>query len=257
MTQTSKIEWTEATWNPVVGCTKVSDGCTYCYAEPLSNRLAGMARKHLERVDRKSHYLHVISKGKWNNSIRVVPEALEDPLRWGKPRLVFVNSMSDLFHKHVPLDFIKQIFEVMNNCQRHTFQILTKRPEIAAEYASQLTWTPNIWMGTSVENESVTSRIDALRNIDAKIQFLSLEPLLGPLSNLNLNGIHWVITGGESGPKARPMQTEWVRDIRNQCIREQVPFFFKQWGGRNKKQAGRILDGQEWNEMPEQHQDPK
>ena len=250
MGQNSKIEWTQATWNPVVGCTKVSAGCEHCYAEPMSNRLAGMARRHPERIDRRSHYMHVIKKGKWNNSIRLVPEALEDPLHWKEPRQVFVNSMSDLFHKHVPLDFIKQVFEVMNNCQRHTFQVLTKRPEIAAEYASQLTWTPNIWMGTSVENDSVTVRIDALRRIGARIRFLSLEPLLGPLNSLNLNDIHWVIVGGESGPGARPMQPEWVRDIRDQCIRGQVSFFFKQWGGRNKKQAGRLLDGREWNEMP-------
>jgi len=251
MGQKSTIEWTESTWNPVVGCTKVSTGCEHCYAETMSNRLAGMARKHSDDSNRRSHYMHVIKNGKWNNKIRIIPEALDDPLRWREPRQVFVNSMSDLFHKQVPLDFIKQVFGVMNHCQRHTFQILTKRPEIAAEYASQLTWTPNIWMGTSVENESVTSRIDELRKIKARVRFLSLEPLLGPLNNLNLNGIHWVIVGGESGAGARPMQSEWVRDIRDKCIKERVPYFMKQWGGRNKKKTGRLLDGREWNEMPD------
>jgi protein gp37 len=179
------------------------------------------------------------------------PASLDLPLRWKRPRVIFVNSMSDLFHKDVPAEFIAQIFDVMNRCPQHTFQVLTKRPEIAAEISPQLTWTPNIWMGTSVENVLVLHRVSSLQKIPARIRFLSVEPLLGPIPRLPLTGIHWVIVGGESGPGARPMDEQWVRSIRDRCIAQQVPFFFKQWGGVNKKLTGRILDGLTWDDMPE------
>jgi protein gp37 len=178
------------------------------------------------------------------------PDALDIPLRWRSPRTIFVNSMSDLFHKDVSLDFIQRVFAVMNSCPQHTFQVLTKRPEIAARVAEHLIWTPNIWMGVSVEDQKVVKRIEDLRQLPAHIRFLSVEPLLGPISLLPLDGIHWVIVGGESGPGAREMKIEWVRDIRDKCVGSSVPFFFKQWGGVNKKKAGRIIDGRVWDEMP-------
>lgn len=231
----STIEWTQATWNPVTGCTKVSAGCKNCYAERMSKRLKAMG------------------KPQYANGFKLTlqPDALELPLRWKRARTIFVNSMSDLFHKDVPSEFIEQVFSVINRCPQHTFQILTKRPEVAAQLADRLHWTPNIWMGTSVENVLVLNRIACLRRIPARIRFLSVEPLLGPIPKLPLSGIHWVIVGGESGPGARPMQLEWVRAIRDRCIAEQVPFFFKQWGGVNKKASGRILDGKPWNGVPE------
>lgn len=234
MANGSSIEWTEATWNPVTGCTKISAGCKHCYAERMSKRLRAMG------LDQ------------YRNGFRLTlqPQALALPFSWKRPRTIFVNSMSDLFHKGVPFEYIEAVFRVMNECPQHQFQVLTKRPERAAQIADRLSWTPNIWMGTSVEDDRVTHRIDALVEIPAAIRFLSLEPLLGPLPNLSLNGIHWAIVGGESGPKARPMKREWVMDIKRQCRAANVSFFFKQWGGVNKKKAGRELAGRTWDEMP-------
>lgn len=231
----SSIEWTEATWNPVTGCTKISAGCKNCYAERMSRRLRAMG------------------KPQYRNGFKLTTheESLDLPRKWKRGRLVFVNSMSDLFHKDVPADFIERAFEVMNECPQHTFQILTKRPEITLELSPRLTWSPNIWMGTSVENMLVLHRIASLREIPAKVRFLSVEPLLGPIPRLPLKGIHWVIVGGESGPGARPMQPEWVRSIRDRCVDAEVPFFFKQWGGVNKSRTGRILDGRTWDEKPD------
>lgn len=230
----STIEWTEATWNPVTGCTKVSAGCKNCYAERMAKRLKAMG----------------VPQYRNGFKLTIQPEMLDVPRRWKRPRKVFVNSMSDLFHPQVPLSFIQQVFKVMNDCPQHTFQILTKRPEIAAEYSKELKWSHNIWMGTSVENMLVVHRIKDLVRVRAKVRFLSLEPLLGPLPRLPLSGIHWVIVGGESGPRARPMEEHWVTQIRDRCIAQSVPFFFKQWGGVNKKKTGRKLQGEYWNEMP-------
>ncbi len=234
MAQGSSIEWTEATWNPVTGCTKISAGCKHCYAERMAKRLKAMG----------------VPQYRNGFKLTLQPQSLELPLKWRQPKRIFVNSMSDLFHEDVPFEFIEKVFDVMNRCPQHTFQILTKRPEIAAEFAPQFKWTPNIWMGTSVEDERVLWRIKHLREIRAKVRFLSLEPLIGPMPNLPLRGIHWVIVGGESGPKARPMNSDWVRDIRCKCAQQNVPFFFKQWGGTQKCRTGRTLDGREWNEMP-------
>lgn len=234
MAQGSSIEWTDATWNPVTGCTKVSAGCKHCYAERMAGRLQAMGvRQYRNGFD-----------------LTLQPEALELPLRWKRPRRVFVNSMSDLFHKDVPLEFIQRAFDVMNRCPQHAFQILTKRPELAARHAAALNWSANIWMGTSVENALVVHRMIDLLRIPAQVRFLSVEPLLGPLPRLPLTGIHWVIVGGESGPGARPMKPQWVRQIREQCLAAGVPFFFKQWGGINKKRTGRELDGRTWDQMP-------
>jgi len=238
----------------VAGCTKVSAGCKNCYAERMAKRLASIAKAAQQRGDapgRAGNYLHVINKhGRWNGKVYLDEGALDDPYRWKKPRVVFVNSMSDMFHEDVPLDFVKRAFKVMNDCPGHTFQILTKRPQIAARFAPHLEWTPNIWMGTSVEDALVKERIDHLRKIGAAVRFLSIEPLLGPLHRLSLSGIHWVIVGGESGPGARPMQEKWVLQIRNRCVTQGVPFFFKQWGGVNKKRTGRLLEGETWDQMP-------
>ena len=234
MAQKSSIEWTEATWNPVTGCTKVSPGCKFCYAERMAKRLQAMGQK------------------RYRNAFKLTlqPDALETPLRWKKPRVIFVNSMSDLFHKDVPLDYIQRCFEVMEQASQHTFQVLTKRPERVVELADKLPWPDNVWMGTSVENKDYVWRIHELRKVPAKIRFLSVEPLLGPIPNLPVKDIQWVIVGGESGPGARPMQPEWVIQIRDRCQRFDVPFFFKQWGGVNKKRTGRKLDGQTWDGMP-------
>ena len=230
----SKIEWTDATWNPVTGCNKISPGCKHCYAERLSKRLkaTGMA--------------------KYRNGFAVTmhPETLDIPLRWRKPRSIFVNSMSDLFHVDVPDEFIAQVFDVMTRAHWHRFQVLTKRPERVASLNAKLPWPSQIWMGASVESQDYIHRIDLLRETDAAIKFLSLEPLLGPLPNLDLDGIDWVIVGGESGPGARPMEADWARDIRDQCQAAGVPFHFKQWGGVFKKRHGRVLDGRTWDEMP-------
>jgi protein gp37 len=236
MANTSHIEWTDATWNPVTGCSKISPGCRFCYAERLAHRLQAMGQKN------------------YRNGFEVTlqPHMLEHPLHWRQPRRIFVNSMSDLFHADVPITYIKQVFEVMRLAHWHQFQVLTKRSERLLELDSVLEWQPQIWMGVSVENEDYLSRVDHLRKTKAKIKFLSLEPLLGSLRRLNLRGIHWVIVGGESGPGARPVDPEWVRDIRGRCTAAKVPFFFKQWGGVIKSRTGRELDGRKWDEMPPQ-----
>lgn len=230
----SSIEWTEQTWNPVTGCTKISPGCKFCYAEKFAARLQAMGAEN------------------YRNGFKLTlhPHMLDKPLEWKKPSVIFVNSMSDLFHKDVPDEFIIAVFKTMNKAHWHQFQVLTKRPERVLELNKKLNWTPNIWMGTSVENADYMDRIDMLRKTSAKIKFLSLEPLLGALPNMNLKKIDWVIVGGESGFKARPMKLEWVLDIQEQCQEADVPFFFKQWGGKNKKLAGRTLNGRTWDEMP-------
>ena len=230
----STIEWTEATWNPVTGCTKISPGCDNCYAERLAVRLQAMGQPNY-------------AKG---FKLTVQEHMLELPLRWKTPQIIFVNSMSDLFHRDVPTEYIHRVFDVMKRAHWHRFQVLTKRSLRLSRLSPTLDWHPNIWMGVSVESKDYTFRINHLRDTGAHIKFLSLEPLLGPLSNLNLQGINWAIVGGESGPHARRMQQEWVIDIRNQCQSANVPFFFKQWGGTNKKKAGRVLENQTWDEMP-------
>jgi protein gp37 len=233
----SSIEWTEMTWNPTTGCTKVSAGCKFCYAEVMSRRLKAMG----------------VEKYKDNFKVRTHEKELETPYKWKSPKIVFVNSMSDLFHPEVPIEFIKKVFDVMNDNPQHLFQILTKRGDLLRYYDSEgwLNWSHNIWMGVSVEDEKVTDRIDLLRQTGARVKFLSCEPLIGTLPNLNLKDIDWVIVGGESGRKPRPMKPEWVEDIKNQCISTDTKFFFKQWGGTNKKKTGRLLDGRTWDEIPE------
>jgi len=230
----STIEWTEQTWNPTTGCDKVSAGCKFCYAETLSKRL-----KAMEQYRYRNEF-----------EITMHPESLKEPFKWKKPSVVFVNSMSDMFHKNIRLSYIQRVFHVMNMIPRHQFQVLTKRSERLVELSPYLNWTENIWMGVSVEDERVIDRIDNLRKSGAHIKFLSLEPLIGPLPNLNLDNIDWVIVGGESGPNSRPIKKDWVIDIKDQCKEADVAFFFKQWGGKNKKAAGRILDGKTYDEMP-------
>lgn len=239
----SQIEWTDATWNPVTGCTRVSAGCDHCYAAKLTKRLAAMGQ---------SKYIGLINPKKkhFNGVVKLHPDGLEQPLKWKKPQVIFVNSMSDLFHKDVPLDFIQEVFDIMRRADWHQFQILSKRSERLEELSPLIDWPENVWQGVSVEDESVAFRIDNLRRTGAFIKFLSLEPLLGAMPELPLEGIDWVIVGGESGPSARPMDPEWVREIREQCLDKGVPFFFKQWGGRNKKRTGRLLDGRTWDQMP-------
>jgi protein gp37 len=234
MAQGSQIEWTESTWNPVTGCTKVSPGCKFCYAEVMAKRLQAMEQPN---------YVNGFK-------LSLQPHMLEHPLLWKRPQTIFVNSMSDLFHEDVPLDYVQRVFDVMRRAHWHRFQVLTKRAERLVELSPSLDWAPNVWMGVSVETTNYRHRIDLLRATGAQIKFLSLEPLLGPLPELDLGGIDWVIVGGESGPNARPLDAEWVLDLRDQCLQADVPFFFKQWGGRNKKKAGRELDGQTWSEMP-------
>jgi protein gp37 len=231
----SHIEWTEMTWNPTTGCDKISAGCKYCYAEIMSRRL------------------HAMGMEKYRNEFELTihEDALSIPYTWKHPKIVFVNSMSDLFHKNVPLSFIQKVFDVMNDNPQHVFQVLTKRSDILLAYNKELKWSHNIWMGVSVENEKVKSRINDLRRTSAHVKFLSCEPLIGPLPNLNLKKINWVIVGGESGRRPRPMKEEWVLDILDQCKDAGVKFFFKQWGGTNKKKAGRTLLDQTWDEMPE------
>lgn len=230
----SAIEWTDSTWNPVTGCDKISPGCKFCYAEVMSRRL------------------HAMGQPNYANGFEVTlqPHMLDKPLTWKKPQVIFVNSMSDLFHDSVPLSYIQQVFDVMRRAHWHEFQVLTKRAERLAELAPQLHWPKNVWMGVSVENAKYTNRIDHLRGIGAAVKFLSVEPLLGPIPHLDVTGIDWVIVGGESGRTPRPMKESWVLEIRDQCVRAKVPFFFKQWGGTNKKAAGRNLDGRTWDEMP-------
>jgi protein gp37 len=234
MAQDTAIEWTESTWNPITGCTKISPGCKNCYAERMAERLRAMGQ---------SNYRNGFE-------LTLQPQMLELPLRWKRPQMIFVNSMSDLFHEDVPLDYIRLVFDVMRRAHWHRFQVLTKRAHRVAELDAQLTWAPHIWIGVSVESERYRQRIDALRSTTAMLKFLSLEPLLGPLPDLELRGIDWVIVGGESGPGSRPMDPSWVVDLRDQCTRAEVPFFFKQWGGTNKKSAGRVLEGRLWNQMP-------
>jgi protein gp37 len=241
MASNSSIEWTESTWNPVTGCTKISPGCKHCYAERMAIRLQAMGQPNYANGFKLTLHEH----------------ALKLPLQWKKPQTIFVNSMSDLFHEHVPVEFVLRVFDVMQRASWHQFQILTKRSERLLELDPILPWAPQIWMGVSVENQNYTFRIDHLRETGAMIKFLSLEPLLGPLRNLNLKGIDWVIVGGESGPAARPMDPAWVIDIRNQCQEARVPFFFKQWGGTNKKKTGRQLEGRTWDEMPVIFQKPE
>jgi len=234
MAANSAIEWTESTWNPLTGCTKISPGCKHCYAERMALRLKAMGQpNYLNGFDLTLH-----------------ENALELPLKWKKPQTIFVNSMSDLFHKDVPVDFILKTFDVMRRADWHNFQVLTKRSERLLELSPMLPWRPHIWMGVSVETIGYTTRIEHLRQTGAMVKFLSLEPLLGPLPGLNLEGIDWVIVGGESGPGARRMDAAWVLEIRDQCQRANVPFFFKQWGGTRKKKAGRELEGRTWDEMP-------
>jgi len=234
MAQASAIEWTESTWNPLTGCTKISPGCKRCYAERMALRLQAMGQpNYANGFDLALH-----------------EDALALPLKWKKPQTIFVNSMSDLFHKAVPVDFILKTFDVMRCADWHQFQVLTKRSDRLLELSPKLPWKPHIWMGVSVETFPYVSRIDDLRKTRAAVKFLSLEPLLGPLPRLNLEGIDWVIVGGESGPGARPMDPDWVVEIRDQCLAARVPFFFKQWGGTRKKKSGRQLDGRTWDEMP-------
>ena len=250
MAQPSTIEWTEATWNPVIGCRKVSSGCAHCYAERMAGRLAAMATASAQ-PGRKALYLKVINaRGRWNGSVYADWDALDIPQRWRVGRTIFVNSMSDLFHEDVEEEFIRAVFETMAACPQHTFQVLTKRPERAAELSSRLVWSANVWMGTSVENAAVRGRVAYLRRTGAKTKFLSIEPLIGRIPRLSVKGIDWVIVGGESGPGARPMRKEWVEEIQRRCSAAGVAFFFKQWGGVNKKRAGRQLDGRTWDEMP-------
>jgi protein gp37 len=227
MAQSSSIEWTESTWNPVTGCTKISPGCKNCYAKRMAERLQLMGQKN---------YVNGFD-------LTLQPQALELPLRWKKPQRIFVNSMSDLFHVDVPVDYIQRVFEVMTRASWHEFQVLTKRADRLLELSPRLNWPSNVWMGVSVETDAYKHRIDDLRQTGAAVKFLSVEPLLGSLGVMDLTGIDWVIVGGESGPRAREMKQEWVIDIRKQCRDARVAFFFKQWGGVNKKKSGRELDG--------------
>ena len=236
MATNSSIEWTESTWNPVSGCTKVSAGCLNCYAERMAMRLQAMGQE------------------RYANGFNVALhcEALAEPYQWKKSRVVFVNSMSDLYHEKIPVDFIRKVFAVMNENKQHTFQILTKRSGRLCELAPLLEWSENIWMGVTIENNDYVGRADDLRKVNAAVKFLSLEPLLGPLPDLKLDGMNWVIIGGESGPGARSMKKEWVLDIKRKCENKKIPFFFKQWGGVNKKKAGRLLQGRTWDNYPEE-----
>ncbi len=242
--QSSKIEWTESTWNPVRGCTRVSEGCRFCYAERIAARFSGKGMAYEGLAENTK------AGPRWTQEVQIVRELLKAPLKWKKPRRIFVNSMSDLFHEKIGLSYIQEVFAVMKEAHWHQFQVLTKRAERLLELNSELPWSSNIWMGVSVEDKRVTDRIDALCQTDAHIKFLSLEPLLGALPNLKLDGIDWVIVGGESGPGAREMKKKWVVDIRDRCAETGVPFFFKQWGGKRKSKTGRELDGKTYDEMP-------
>lgn len=234
MANNSKIEWTETTWNPVTGCTKVSQGCKFCYAERMAHRLHSMGNpRYANKFSTTLHY-----------------DLIKLPLKWKKPRIIFVNSMSDLFHDKVPFEFIRDVFDTMNKTPQHIYQILTKRSERLKEISSLLNWSKNIWMGVSVENSQVINRVHDLSQVNAHVRFLSCEPLLGPLYTLPLENIHWVIVGGESGPNARVMRKEWVESILDQCSEADVPFFFKQWGGVRKDLTGRVLNNRTYDEMP-------
>lgn len=233
----SKIEWTESTWNPITGCTKISAGCKFCYAEVMARRLKAMGQE------------------KYKNGFQLTlhPEVLNEPYKWRKARMIFVNSMSDMFHKDVPIDFIQQIFTVLRNNPQHVFQVLTKRSDVLIYYDAEgwLDWPHNLWMGVTVENKDVVKRIDHLRKTGARVKFLSCEPLIGELPEMNLQGVDWVIVGGESGRTPRPMKKEWLMDVKEQCNKANAAFYFKQWGGTNKKLNGRLLEGKEFNGMPE------
>lgn len=235
MADRSTIEWTEATWNPVTGCDKVSPGCAHCYAEAFAERWRGVSGHPYEQ----------------GFDLRMWPQRLDQPLRWKRSRMIFVNSMSDLFHERIPASFIAEVFTSMLEAYWHTFQILTKRPERLVELADLLPWPPNVWMGVSIENRRFVHRADLLRQVDAAVRFISAEPLLGPLEGLDLAGIQWLIAGGESGFRYRPVQGDWIRSLRDHCADEEVAFFFKQWGGRNPKTGGRELDGRTHDEWPQ------
>lgn len=228
------IEWTESTWNPVTGCSKISPGCRHCYAERMAHRLQAMGNPRYQN----------------GFAVTLHHDQIELPLRWTKPQMIFVNSMSDLFHRDVPTEFIAEVFAVMQRASHHTFQVLTKRAKRLSSLAPALPWPENLWMGVSVETQHVTPRLDCLRDVPAAVRFVSFEPLLGPVEDTDLAGIHWAIVGGESGPGARPMKVEWVRSLRDQCAAASVPFFFKQWGGVQRAKAGRRLDGRLWDEFP-------
>lgn len=234
MSDNSSIEWTDSTWNPVTGCTKISPGCKHCYAETFAERWRGIPGHPYEQ----------------GFDLRLWPERLELPLTWKKPRVIFVNSMSDLFHDKIPFEFVQKAFAVMKQAHWHTFQILTKRAERLEELSDKLVWPRNVWMGVSVESEKYLWRIDRLRSVPAEIRFISFEPLLGSVKKADLSGIQWAIVGGESGPGARLIEAEWAREIRSLCAKKKTVFFFKQWGGVQKKRAGRILDGRTWDQMP-------
>jgi protein gp37 len=234
MSDKSAIEWTEATWNPVTGCSKVSPGCAHCYAETFAERFRGVPGHPYEQ----------------GFDLRFRPQRLDQPLRWARPRMIFVNSMSDLFHEEIPDDYVAEVFEMMATASHHTFQILTKRHQRMAELANQLPWPQNVWMGVSIENRRFVHRADYLREVPAAVRFISAEPLLGPLEHIDLTGINWLITGGESGPRHRPVRVDWIRELRDRCQDEDVAFFFKQWGGVRPKTGGRELDGRTWDQMP-------
>ncbi len=235
MADRSRIEWTEATWNPVTGCDQVSPGCAHCYAKTFAERWRGVPGHPYEQ----------------GFDLRLWPDRLDQPRRWKKSRTIFVNSMSDLFHEDIPFDFVEQVFEVMVDCDQHTFQVLTKRHERLAELAPDLPWPPNLWMGVSIENRRFVHRADFLRLVPSAVRFVSAEPLLGPLESLDLRDIHWLIAGGESGPRHRRIDPEWVLDLRNRCVDAEVAFFFKQWGGARPKSNGRLLEGRTWDELPD------
>jgi protein gp37 len=234
MGQPSKIEWTEATWNPVTGCDRVSPGCAHCYAMTFAERWRGIPGHHYEQ----------------GFDLRLWPHRLEQPLRWRRPRVIFVNSMSDLFHERIPDDYVAEVFDVMVRAPQHTFQVLTKRPDRMVQLVPHLPWPENVWMGVTIENRRFVGRADLLREVPAAVRFISAEPLLTELTTLDLAGIDWLIAGGESGHRHRPVDVDWIRDLRDRCLADRVSFFFKQWGGRTPKAGGRLLDGREWNEMP-------
>ncbi len=235
MALNSSIEWTQASWNPITGCTKISEGCRNCYAERMAKRLKAMGQKNYRN----------------GFEVTIHEDMFEHPLRWKKPKMIFVNSMSDLFHESVPFDVIERLLKIMNDCRRHTFQILTKRANLLSEYGKYLNWADNIWMGVTVESGAYISRVDHLRNTNARIKFISFEPLLSEIKNCSYSGIDWVIAGGESGCGCRTVKKEWVVSIRNDCTKNRIPFFFKQWGGTRKKNNGRMLDNKVWDEMPQ------
>ncbi|MEU1607238.1 DUF5131 family protein [Micromonospora matsumotoense] len=249
MADKSAIEWTEATWNPTTGCDRISAGCDNCYALSLAKRLKAMgSAKYQNDGDPRTSGPGF--------GVTLHEDALTIPTRWREPRTVFVNSMSDLFHARVPLDYVRRVFRVMADTPRHTYQVLTKRASRLARIADQLDWPPNVWMGVSVETEQELPRVDQLRTVPAAVRFISAEPLLGSLDGIDLTGIHWLIAGGESGQGARPVDPAWVRGLRDECAKAGTAFFFKQWGGRTPKAGGRLLDGQTWDEMPSRELTP-